>query len=64
MVLRVALMGIVAGVGLTLPDAREPDDWTRAAQDWMGTYRGAGEDQVQVDEGVFVFDADAVGRPP
>ena len=64
MVLRVALMGIVAGVGLTLPDAREPDDWTRAAQDWMGTYRGAGEDQVQVDEGVFVFDADVVGRPP
>ena len=29
----------------------------------MGTYPGAGEDQVQDDEGAFVFDADAVGRP-
>ena len=29
---------------------------------WVPTE--AGEDQVQVDEGVFVFDADAVGWPP
>jgi hypothetical protein len=64
MALRLVLMGIVAGAGLTLPDVRGLDDWTLAAQDWMGTYEGAGEDQVQVDEGAFVFDADAIGWPP
>lgn len=64
MALRLVLMGIVAGAGLTLPDARELDDWTRTAQDWMGTYGGAREDQGQVDEGAFAFDAETVDWPP
>jgi hypothetical protein len=64
MALRLVLMGIVAGAGLTLPDARELDEWTRTAQDRMCTYGGAGEDQSRVDEGAFAFDAETVDWPP
>src|SRR5829696_8515531 len=55
MVLRLVLVGLVAGLGLSLPDRRERDAWGYSAQRWVNARLAEWDTGTTTDSGAFVL---------
>ena len=59
MALRVILVSVVAGLGLTLPSGERLASWRDSAQAWANAKFAEWDAQMPVDENAFVFVADS-----
>jgi hypothetical protein len=55
MALRMVLVGVVAGLGLTLPTGRQFTSWKDSAQSWASARLAAWDAQMPADENAFVL---------
>ncbi len=55
---RLILVSLVAGLGLTIPSASQVKQWTESAQNWVYTHLAEMDARMPADQSAFVFVAD------
>ncbi len=60
MALRLMLMGVVAGMGFSLPTQDDVTGWSRSAECWINARFDDWDAKMPVDDSAFVFAKDAV----
>jgi hypothetical protein len=63
MVLRLVLVGLVAGLGLSIPSRRDVEILARHAQTWLNDRLAEWDSQAPVDEGTYIIVAEPVATP-
>ena len=56
---RLILVSVVAGLGLTLPSGKQVTSWRDSAQGWVSTRLAEWDARMPVDESAFIYVADA-----
>ncbi|AGA30747.1 hypothetical protein Sinac_6673 [Singulisphaera acidiphila DSM 18658] len=64
MVLRLILVGLVAGLGLSMPSRRDLDTMTRSAQHWVNDHLAEWDTPTLSDPGAFVLVVDPAETSP
>lgn len=63
MVLRLVLVGLVAGLGLSMPSRRDVEGLARLTQTWLNDRLAEWDSQAPIDEGTYVIVAEPVATP-